>query len=64
MTRFREVPNFRELKNRNLLLLRDKLVLLDLKLLNFRVQCGSGNTEFRRRTFRTSNFPFASANGV
>ena len=39
--------------------LRDKLVFLDVQLLNFRVQCGSGNTEFRCRTFGASNFSFA-----
>ena len=39
--------------------LRDKLVLLDVQLLNFRVQGRSGNSEFRRRTFWASDFPFA-----
>jgi hypothetical protein len=43
----------------DLLLLRHKLIFFDLKLLNFRVQCGSGNAEFRRRTFGAGNFPSA-----
>ena len=62
MTRLREVPNFRELKRRDLLL-RDKLVLLDLQLLDFRVQRRSGNSEFRCRTFWASDFPFAFSQG-
>src|SRR5260370_6015916 len=59
MTRLRELPNFRELKRRDLLLLRDKLVFLDLQLLDFRVQRRSGNSEFRCRTFWASDFPLA-----
>src|SRR5882672_2149545 len=59
MTRLREVPNFRELKRRDLLLLRDKLVFLDLQLLDFRVQRRSGNSEFRCRTLWASDFPLA-----
>ena len=59
MTRLREVPNFRELKRRDLLLLRDKFVFLDLQLLDFRVQRRSGNSEFRCRTFWASDFPLA-----
>src|SRR5258707_2647092 len=58
MTRLREVPNFRELKRRDLQLLRDKLVFLDPQLLDFRVQRRAGNSEFRCRTFRARNFPF------
>jgi len=57
MTRLREVPNFRELKAGDLLLLRDKLVFLDLQLLDFRVQRRSGNAEFRCRTLWASDFP-------
>jgi hypothetical protein len=38
--------------------LRDKLVLLDVQLLNFRVQRRSGNSEFCCRTFWARNFPF------
>src|SRR5712672_1450357 len=58
MTRLRELPNFRELKRRDLLLLRAKLVFLDPQLLDFRVQRRSGNSEFRCRTFWACNFPF------
>jgi hypothetical protein len=36
--------------------LRDKLVLLDVQLLNFRVQRRSGNSEFCCRTFWARNF--------
>src|SRR3981189_1995750 len=57
MTRLREVPNFRELKRRDLLLIRNKRVFLDLQLLDFRVQRRSGNSEFRCRTFWASDFP-------
>src|SRR4051794_4372229 len=59
MTRVRQVPNFRELTRRDLLLLRDKLVFLDLQLLDFRVQRRSGNSEFRCSTFWASDFPLA-----
>src|ERR1700756_3262430 len=52
MTRLRQMPNFR-------LLLRDELVFLDLQLLDFRVQGRSRNSQFRCRTFWTSNFPLA-----
>jgi len=38
--------------------LRDKPVLLDVQLLNFRVQRRSGNPEFCCRTFWARNFPF------
>jgi hypothetical protein len=38
--------------------LRDKLVLLDVQLLNFRVQRRSGNSEFCCRTFWARNLPF------
>jgi hypothetical protein len=58
MTRLREMPIFRELKRRDLLLLRHKLVFLDFQLLNFRVQRRSGNSEFCCRTFWARNFPF------
>jgi hypothetical protein len=34
-------------------------VFLDLQLLDFRVQRRSGNSEFRCRTFRASDFPVA-----
>jgi hypothetical protein len=50
---------FSGIETEDLLLLRHKLVFFDIKLLNFGVQCGSGNTEFRRRTFGARNFPFA-----
>jgi hypothetical protein len=40
------------------LALRDKLVLVDVQLLNFRVQRRSGNSEFCCRTFWARNFPF------
>ena len=46
MTRLREVPNFWELKRRDVLLLRDKLVLLALHLLAFRVQGRFGEFQF------------------
>src|ERR1700756_2007678 len=59
MARLRQMPNFRELKRRDLLLLRAELVFLDLQLLDFRGQCGSGNSQFRCGTFWTSNFPLA-----
>jgi hypothetical protein len=59
MTRFRQVPNVRELKKQALLLIRYKLVFLDLQLLDFRVQSRSGNSEFRCRTFWAGDFPFA-----
>src|SRR3981081_2000390 len=58
MTRLREMPDFRELKRRDLLL-RDKLVFLDLQLLDFRVQRRSGNSESRCRTFWASAFPLS-----
>jgi hypothetical protein len=38
--------------------LRDKLVLLYVQLLNFRVQRRSGNSKFCCRTFWARNFPF------
>src|SRR5882757_7776679 len=59
MTRLRELPNFRKLKRRDLLLLRDKLMFLDLQLLDLRVQRRSGNSEFRCRTSWASDFPLA-----
>src|SRR6202011_3503254 len=59
MTRLREVTNSRELKRRDLLLLRDKPVFLDPQLLDLRVQRRSGNSEFRCRTFWASDFPVA-----
>jgi hypothetical protein len=37
----------------------DKLVLLDVQLLNFRVQRRPGNSEFRCRAFRARDFPVA-----
>jgi hypothetical protein len=40
------------------LALRDKLVLLDVQLLNLRVQRRAGNSEFCCRTFWARNFPF------
>ena len=46
MTRLREVPNFWELKRRDVLLLRDKLVLLALQLLAFRVEGRFGEFQF------------------
>jgi hypothetical protein len=47
MTRLRKVANYRELKRRELLLLRDKFAFLDPQLLDFRVQCRAGTPEFR-----------------
>jgi hypothetical protein len=49
---------FSGIKKRDLLLLRDKPVFLDLQLLDFRVQRRAGNSEFRCRTFWACNFPF------
>ena len=46
-------------KKESRLLLRDKLMLLDVQLLDFRVQRRAGNSEFRCRTLRTGDFPFA-----
>jgi hypothetical protein len=45
-------------KKESRLLLRDKLVLLDVQLLDFRVQRRAGNSEFRCRTFWAGNFAF------
>src|ERR1700730_5201688 len=59
MTRLRQVPNFRELRRRDLLLLRDKLVFFDFQLFDFRVKRRSGNSEFRCRTFWASDLPLA-----
>src|ERR1700733_15564752 len=56
MTRLREVPNCRELERRDLQLLGDKLVFLDLQLLDFRVQRRSGNSEFRCGTLWAGDF--------
>jgi len=58
MTRLREVPISRESKRRDLLL-RDKLLFLDLQLVDFRIQRRSGNSEFRCRTFWASDFSLA-----
>jgi hypothetical protein len=63
MTKLREVPDFRELKRRTLLLLRDKPVFLDPQLLDFSVQRRAGNSEFRCRTFLARNFPFTFRKG-
>ena len=41
-----------------LLPLRDELVLLDVQLLDFRVQRRAGDSKFRCRTFWACNFPF------
>ena len=49
---------FWEVKKESRLLLRDKLVLLDVQLLDFRVQRRSGNSEFCCRTFWAGNFAF------
>jgi hypothetical protein len=43
---------FPGIKKRDLLPLRDKPVFLDPQLLDFRVQRGAGNSEFRCRTLR------------
>ena len=51
------VPNFRDL-NEWPLVPRGELVLLDVQLLDFRVQRRAGNSEFRCRTFWACNFPF------
>src|SRR4029077_20253637 len=61
MTRFREMPNFRELTGikRKDLLIRDKPVFLDPQLFDFRVQGRSGNSEFRCRTLWTSDSALA-----
>src|ERR1700752_2437579 len=58
MTKLRQVPDFREPKKRDLLLLRDKPVFIDPQLLDFRVQRRAGNSEFRCRTFWAGDFPF------
>jgi len=50
---------FPGVERKDLLLLGDKPVFLDPQLLNFRVQSRSGNSELRRRTFRSGDFPFA-----
>ena len=50
---------FTEVKKEWRLPLRDKLVLLDVQLLNFRVQRRPGNSEFRCRAFRARDFPVA-----
>ena len=49
---------FSGVKKESRLLLRDKLVLLDVQLLNLRVQRRAGNSEFRCRTFWAGDFPF------
>jgi hypothetical protein len=49
---------FPGVKKEWLLPLRDKLVLLDVQLLDFRVQRRSGNSEFCCRTFWAGNFAF------
>jgi hypothetical protein len=49
---------FPGVKKESRLLLRDKLVFLDVQLLNFRVQRRAGNSEFRCRTFWARNSPF------
>jgi len=46
------IAEFPGTKKRDLLLLRDKPVFLDPQLLDFRVQRGAGNSEFRCRTLR------------
>jgi len=46
MTKLRQVPDFRDYKKRDLLLLRDEPVFLDPQLLDFRVQRRAGNSEF------------------
>jgi hypothetical protein len=57
ITEIREVPDFRE-TTESRLLLREKLVLLDVELFDFRVQRRAGNSKFRCRTFWARNFPF------
>ena len=47
------------MKKEDLLLLSDKLVFLDVQLLNFRVQGRSGNSKFGCRTSWASDFPLA-----
>jgi hypothetical protein len=47
---------FSEVTKESRLLLRDKLVLLNIQLLDFRVQRRAGNSEFRCRTFWAGNF--------
>jgi hypothetical protein len=54
-----ESAEFLGVKKESRLLLRNKLVLLDVQLLDFRVQRRAGNSEFRCRTFWARNFPFA-----
>jgi hypothetical protein len=46
-------------KRESRLLLRDEPALLDVQLLDFRVQPRAGNSEFRCRTFWAGDFPFA-----
>jgi hypothetical protein len=48
---------FPAIERRDRLLRRDKPVLLDPQLLNFRFQRRPGNSEFRRRTFWAGDFP-------
>jgi hypothetical protein len=48
---------FSGIKKKELLLLKDKPVFLDPQLLDFPVQRGAGNSEFRCRTFWARNFP-------
>jgi len=50
---------FPGVKKESRLPFRDKLVLLDVQLLNFRVQRRSGNSEFCCRTCWAGDFPFA-----
>jgi hypothetical protein len=49
---------FPGVKKESRLLLRDKLALLNVQLLDFRVQRRAGNSEFRCRTFWARNSPF------
>ena len=53
-----ESAEFSGVKKEWRLPLRDKLVLLDVQLLDFRVQRRSGNSEFCCRTFWACNSPF------
>jgi len=49
---------FPAIERRDRLLRRDKPVLLDPQLLNFRFQRRPGNSELRCRTFWAGDFPF------
>jgi hypothetical protein len=61
MTRLREVPNCRELKRRDLLLLRDRLVFLDLQLLDLESSVDRGIPSFAASPSGPATLPLHSA---